>query len=409
MNNLSRRSLIGSATGAASAALLPGASAHAVPPQSLPFSLRATVFDGGQQVSGIVITAWSLPAIDPESITPSTFTVQAKASAPPGLPEGASVSGYASTREVTEAVLGPRQQIDIQLRSGPGVWGADTLGFAEAIFRNVELDLDYDITLRSPIRLRDGREIGTLEFNQGSLLDHEVDAFTRGTASNGVKYRLYEPRAKRRDEEDQRRPLVVWLHGAGEGGHAGLYTNHTHLAANRGALGFATAEAQAVFDGAFVLAPQAPADWGTGQVTQSLKKVIDEVIAATNADPQRVHIAGNSSGGFMTVEMAQAYPDFFASCVPVCAPTTGFTRDQLLRLGSTPTWFVAAANDASVPAEQNSVAAHKLLPSSRLSLYPNVVWDGHEYNGHWAWIYVAHNDPVSDGVRLWNWMAAQRR
>jgi hypothetical protein len=55
------------------------------------------------------------------------------------------------------------------------------------------------------------------------------------------------------------------------------------------------------------------------------------------------------------------------------------------------------------------VRFHELIEGSLLSLYPTVEWDGVEYPGHWSWIYVARNDPEQEGVRLWDWMAAQDR
>ena len=50
--------------------------------------------------------------------------------------------------------------------------------------------------------------------------------------------------------------IVVWLHGGGEGASLpdNYYDNETTLRANRGALGFATAEAQRTFGGAYVVA-----------------------------------------------------------------------------------------------------------------------------------------------------------
>ena len=56
-----------------------------------------------------------------------------------------------------------------------------------------------------------------------------------------MKYRLYYP-----GPASGRRPLIVWLHGGGEGASLpdGYYDNETQLRANRGALGFTTPEAQ---------------------------------------------------------------------------------------------------------------------------------------------------------------------
>ena len=38
--------------------------------------------------------------------------------------------------------------------------------------------------------------------------------------------------------------------------------------------------------------------------------------------------------------------------------------------------------------------AHELIPGSMVSLYDHVIWNGHQFPGHWSWIYVARNDPI---------------
>jgi hypothetical protein len=44
-----------------------------------------------------------------------------------------------------------------------------------------------------------------------------------------------------------------------------------------------------------------------------------------------------------------------------------------------------------------------------MTLYDHVIWNGHQFPGHWSWIYVARNDPRIDGTRIWQWMARRRR
>ena len=57
----------------------------------------------------------------------------------------------------------------------------------------------------------------------------------------------------------------------------------------------------------------------------------------------------------------------------------------------------------------SDIAGQRQL-NSLISLYDNVVWDGVTFNGHWSWIYTAHNDPSTpDGQHLWQWMAEQTR
>ena len=52
------------------------------------------------------------------------------------------------------------------------------------------------------------------------------------------------------------------VHGGGESGFRGLhYNNLSQLKANRGAVALASDEAQNIFNGAYVLAPQTPHEW----------------------------------------------------------------------------------------------------------------------------------------------------
>jgi hypothetical protein len=37
------------------------------------------------------------------------------------------------------------------------------------------------------------------------------------------------------------------------------------------------------------------------------------------------------------------------------------------------------------------------------------IWNGHQFPGHWSWIYVARNDPGTDTTHIWQWIAQQRR
>jgi predicted peptidase len=242
-----------------------------------------------------------------------------------------------------------------------------------------------------------------------------VDRFAYGVSADGIKYRLFTPSPIKKNDE---RPLIIWLHGAGEGGIPGYYANETRLLANRGALGPATPEAQAIFKGAYVVAPQVPDSWynlDQAGYAEKIKALIDQLTDALPIDSDRVYVMGASAGGFMAVQMASRYPTFFAAAVPTCPALylsrTGqytVTAEQVLQLNSTPTWFIHAKNDPVVPYQETSLWAYNLLDEALLTAYDNVVWNGYEFNGHWSWIYTARNDPTTDkGRTLWEWMARQ--
>jgi predicted esterase len=382
------------------------------PAATASFTLGARVLDGGEQVTSITIDARGLGAIRPESLSASTFSVHATAHVPAAADPARPVV-YDVDRTVAAATLTGRGRIKLDLVSGFSVSGASTLTYLLGPARNVLLDLTYTITQNAPLRLRNGDSVTITSFRQGPLVDPEVDKFAAGVSREGLNYRLYRPTTGR-----GARPLVIWLHGNGEGGFPGYYDNEAQLRANRGAIGPATLEAQAVFGGAYVLAPQVPDTWfNTAQAGYEAKllSLVRQVSARNRIDQQRIYVMGASAGGFMSMKLVSAYPNAFAALVPTCPAiyiggSYRMTADEVLRLRDTPTWFVHARNDPVVPYAETSVWAHELLPGSLITLYPDVTWSGVTYNGHWSWIYTARNAPTTDdGISLWTWMSEQRR
>lgn len=384
---------------------------------AVPFDLNARVLDSGEQVTSVTLDTSRLRGIDPSSLTTSTFTVHAKSTSPvPITGTEAIYSLYDEDRVVTGVSL-QRGRIVIDLKHGYGVTGASTLGYLAVAGRNVLLDLTYTITQNSPIKVR-GADVTLTAFTQGRLVSPEVDAFAYGVSKAGLNYRLFKPNGHRAN-----RPLVIWLHGNGEGGvSAAEYNNESPLRANRGALGPATAQAQRILGGAYVLAPQVPDTWynvDTAGYDVKLKALIDQIVRKHRINPKRVYLMGASAGGFMAMQQAGRNPKSFAAVVPTApalylnrtgAYTT--TAEQVLLLKGTPTWLVQSKDDPTVPFDKASQWAYDLLkPYGKvlLSAYDNVTWDGVTYSGHWSWIYTARNDPqTATGQHLWQWMAKQQ-
>jgi predicted esterase len=414
---LTRRTfLVSGATVGASALLgVPPASADAPGHGEVRVTPVAEVLDGGEQVTSLVLSARALGRVERSSLTVATFAVRVTATNP--------LSGevaYAQDRVVTAASWTRRGAIALELEHGWGVDGGGTLQYMGEHGRNVVLDLDYVITQVEPLRGRGGSGAVVLgPFRPTRPADPEVDAFAHHATASGLNYRLFSPAGGGgRDGA----ALVVWLHGGGEGGLRtdgyDYYDNEAQLRANRGALGFATPEAQDVFGGAYVLAPQATSAWmldGDGFAPLVLE-AIEEVTAAHRIDASRIHVVGCSNGGFMSLKMVAEYPEMFASSVPICCGIGArdgsggyFVSDEELAAMTTPTWLVASADDTTLDPEDNTVYAHERIDGSIMSLYDDVTWDGNVFPGHWSWIYVARNDPRHGGVSIWEWMAATRR
>ncbi|MFF0375802.1 prolyl oligopeptidase family serine peptidase [Actinoplanes missouriensis] len=375
-----------------------GVSASASPvPDDAGFDLFAETLDGGEQVTAVILRTARLGGVDPASVNPGTFTVHARATSPfPAL------GVYDVDRTVTAARLDRRGNIVLELAHGEGQVGGGTLGYVLSRGRNVRLDLVYTITQNTPLVLRGGRPVTFPGFTQGRLLNPEVDAFGYHESASGMKYRLYAPRGR------GRRPLVVWLHGGGEGASLpdGYYDNETTLRANRGALGFATREAQQIFDDAYVVAPQSFSYWmeDGDRFAPLIREVIRDVARRHPVDPRRIHVVGCSNGGYMSMKMTVAYPSLFASSIPICGIVTGLISDAELAGIRTPSWLVTSLDDDTVGPQPNTVHAAEVIPGARVTLYDHVIRDGHQFPGHWSWIYVARNDR-----HYWQWMAGQRR
>lgn len=377
-------------------------------PGPITATLNAEVLDGGQQIVSLTLDTSRL-GIKRSSLSASTFTVHAKGTDPYGLDPSTVFGTYDVDREVTGVKLDRRGRIVIDLAHGFGVPGAATLAWANDVGRNIVLDQAYTITQTRPIQLTNGRSV-TLSFRQGKVVDPEVDAYRSGRAG-GLAYRLFTP-----STGHGKRPLIVWLHGGGEGGWARSQDNDLALQANRGALGFSTREAQRIFGGAYVLAPQATDYWLNDPAmgySAKLTKLIDSVVAKHRIDRNRIYVAGASNGGYMTARLAIDNPRRFAAVVPVC-PAVMWEGNRMLSdaelktLRSTPTWIVQAKNDEVLPFAENGLHMAKTIGNALLTAYPDVTFDGVTYDGHWSWIYVARNDPrTAKGQHVWQWMAEQ--
>lgn len=239
-----------------------------------------------------------------------------------------------------------------------------------------------------------------------------------------------------------KRPLLIWLHGGGEGG-----TDTTiPLIANRAA-NYASTEIQAYFGGAYVLVPQAPTFWmdqGNGQYTrgdkddmynESLMALIKHYVDTNpDIDEDRIYVGGCSNGGYMTLKLLLLYPDYFAAAFPsaLAYNATFLSDEEISRIKNIPIWFIHSADDPVTVAKQTAIPTYEKLmeagaPNVHFSLFDHVIditnqfgGKAFNYNGHFSWVYSHTNKcqldydgtPVMiDGqpVSLMGWMARQKR
>ena len=185
-------------------------------------------------------------------------------------------------------------------------------------------------------------------------------------------YLLHLPRDYREDT-DARWPLILFLHGSGEGGHD-LDLVKTHGVPK---------VVESMDDFPFVVvSPQCPADsfWvgysahHTNELV-GLKALLDSVLTTYAVDPSRVYLTGLSLGGVATWALAARHPEMFAAIAPVCGSGHPLMRYSLQ---DTPAWVFHGAKDAVVPperAEEMVEALRDVGASPRFTLYKHLEHD----------------------------------
>jgi len=271
----------------------------------------------------------------------------------------------------------------------------------------------------------------------------------------------YEPKSLK---SGVKKPLIIWLHGQGEGG---TDPDIDILGTETSAL--AKEEIQKYFTsggtdtkGAFVLAVQSPTYWmdegdgtngngsGISRYTQILMDTIKEYVKHNPyVDTNRIYLAGDSNGGYMTVNMIITYPNYFAAAVPICEAYAyreyeknsdgtykknnikvtingnnsiiskfietnklWVTREKIQKMKKTPVWFIAAADDKIVIPNKFSLPTYQDLlkagaDNAWFSYYENVVGtdvSNSRFPGHFSWIYFLNNqvEGVQDRNKIKN-------
>lgn len=389
---------------------------------NLVFDLIATVFDYGEAISSISIKVPS--GVDQNSINKDTFTILASAKNPFEVVSDEHRQVYTRIKRQINAITYDEDgNILINLHCEYNGEGQSTLSYDVTCMKNFPLFVDYEIQQKKEFLLSDGTLIKpeTTTYIQRNLIDSEVDAFTSHKAeSSEINYRMFEPK---NHNDGQAHPLIIWFHGYGEGGHLSMQIDSTPLTGNRGALGFASPEAQELFGGAYVIAPQCPDTWyynDSSSYDKKIMEIIKELKSKYPIDESRIYIAGASAGGYMTISMLIDFPDAFAAAVPVCpalvskhnSPERVYTKTEYLRVKESPIWLIHAKNDPTIEMNCTSKPVYDTLKpygNCLLTEFENVLVDRVEYPGHCSWIYAARNIPRNEnGESLWAWMAKQK-
>jgi predicted peptidase len=194
-----------------------------------------------------------------------------------------------------------------------------------------------------------------------------------------LNYMLYLPEGY--EASDQKWPLVLFLHGAGERGDDVIKVNI------HGPSKLAAAGKKFPF---ILIAPQCPRDgWWSG-MTEDLMALVDDITQKYRVDTSRLYVTGLSMGGFGTWSLITQYPDKFAAAAPIC----GGGDDVLarFRLQTMPIWVFHGAKDNVVPLQKSEVMVNALKqvnnPHVKFTVYPEA--------GHDSWTETYNNPEFYD-------------
>lgn len=172
-----------------------------------------------------------------------------------------------------------------------------------------------------------------------------------------VMYRLYTP------EASGPRPMILFLHGGGNGGHEGERDNQKHIATDYGPVNFAED-----YPDIYVMAPMAVEarrdmskmnmnrsfagsdannvpgyGWSRDYIALVLD-IIRRMVAEGKVDGKRIYVTGMSMGGAGTIRAMSVGSDLFAAAVPVC-PTMTPETFSILKSIRRPVWVTSAYID----------------------------------------------------------------
>ncbi len=243
------------------------------------------------------------------------------------------------------------------------------------------------------------------------------------------------------ETDNYKSPLIIWLHGGGEGGNDPTVPLMANRAAN-----YVSDEIQVYFDGAYVLVPQCPGAWmdnEKGIMTMGRENDVynlalvalikDYVADHPHIDKDRIYVGGCSNGGYMSLKLIMIDPDYFAAAFisSLAYDSKYITDDQIESIKDVPIWFVHSADDNTTPPEETVLPVYNRLIKAgakdvHLSYYDHVIditgffgGDNYYYFGHFSWIYLHANkciydfdgEPVLfDGrpATIMEWMAGQK-
>ncbi|KAG4091597.1 alpha/beta-hydrolase [Neocallimastix lanati (nom. inval.)] len=246
----------------------------------------------------------------------------------------------------------------------------------------------------------------------------EKDTFTPSSGNFTLQRASFTPFGAKRD--GVKNPLIIWLHGAGEGGSdvdITLLGNEVTALAKDGIQKYFTTYRQR---GAYVLAVQTPTMWmdkGDGTYNSDIdgekqtskydaalfEAIQDYVKNNRDIDTNRIYIGGCSNGGYMTMNLMFEHGDFFTAFYPICEAymNRNISDEMIDQVKDYNIWLIHSEDDTTVnPLETSIPSYYRLINAGaknvHYTLFENVRGTDDPdaiYMGHYSWVY-AFNDQV---------------
>jgi predicted peptidase len=176
---------------------------------------------------------------------------------------------------------------------------------------------------------------------------------------NKLLYRFYKPDVK----SGEKYPLVIYLHGGGQGGNDNLKQ------LDRVPAFFTSSDVQKKYP-SFVIAPQCPSGvqwvnttfksmpfdhYDQSKIRESpeftmLLKLIDQLCKQYPIDKNRIYMAGFSMGSSGTWDFISRHPEIIAAAVPISGVSDTSTVKKILNI---PIWAFHGENDDIAPVRLN--------------------------------------------------------
>ncbi|WP_307203481.1 OmpL47-type beta-barrel domain-containing protein [Paenibacillus harenae] len=326
--------------------------------KQLPFIVWNDNFARGEYTTAVIIDLGDGKAALGSALEPGLFTVSARNT----TLKGDSVT-FEGTRKITRVYANDKPKVrgykgtvsnspDYQEGLASGRYIVVEFEFYSESGGNITLDgisnstkQVYNIVQNDGIALTDGSSLSNVVFEQDKVVNPILDKFTTST-SDSVNRALYLHKDGNGNVV-QRLPLYVYTHGRSRGGtDAATDPKAAMKSANGSVALMKKMEENPEKYASHIL--NISYNGTSTPSTANVKKVIDDLVASSAVDPNRIYVAGFSWGGLYTNSLVNDYPGFFAAAAPM-SPVNGSpnasTNDAHTELAY---WMFINANNVGI-------------------------------------------------------------